>query len=78
MNNLLLWLSLFATTALPAQTNLLLTNPVAEQILLGTYDPADYVQSAPVQAPAEIVAGLQAAISPDSLKAFIIRLSEFG
>jgi len=64
--------------ALYAQTNILSTNPLAEQILLGNYDPADYAAAAEVTDLASITAGIHARVSPDSLKAYIIRLSQFG
>jgi hypothetical protein len=74
-----LLLSFAASLRLVAQgSNIITTNPVAEQILLGNYDPADYAQAAPIAAPDLIASGLEAEISPDSLKAYIIRLSEFG
>ncbi|MFN0037370.1 MAG: M28 family peptidase [Saprospiraceae bacterium] len=61
-----------------AQTNILVTTPLAEQILLGNYNPADYAPAAAAPFfPAELAAELEASISPDSLKAYIIRLSEF-
>ncbi|MBK6995006.1 MAG: M28 family peptidase [Lewinellaceae bacterium] len=62
-----------------AQTNILSTTPLAEQILLGNYNPTDYAPAtATPLLPTELAAQLQANISPDSLKAYIIRLSEFG
>ncbi|MBC7776705.1 MAG: M28 family peptidase [Phycisphaerae bacterium] len=65
--------------SLLAQTNILSTTPLAEQILLSNYNPTDYAPaSATPLLPTELAAQLQAHISPDSLKAYIIRLSEFG
>ena len=61
-----------------AQTNIQTTNPLAGQILLGNYDPDDYAASTPVTDPAVITAGIDAGISPDSLKSYITRLSQFG
>jgi hypothetical protein len=64
---------------LPAQTNLLSTSPLAEQILIGSYAPADYAPLiATPLSPADLAADIQANLSPDSLKAYILRLSEFG
>lgn len=62
-----------------AQSNILSTNPLAEQILLGNYLPTDYLgtQVTPKD-PAQLGADINARISPDSLKAYIIRLSQFG
>ncbi|MEZ4918878.1 MAG: M28 family peptidase [Saprospiraceae bacterium] len=61
-----------------AQTNILSTNPLAEAILLGNYDAADYAAGMVIDDPASIAQGLQDEISPDSLKSYIVRLSEFG
>lgn len=73
MRYLFLLLPLFAG----AQTNILTTNPVAEQILLGNYDPADYAAAVTQTDPALIAAGLNAGISADSLKAYILKMSTF-
>jgi hypothetical protein len=61
-----------------AQTNIQTTNPLAGQILLGNYDPDDYAASSPVTDPAVIAAGIDAGVSPDSLKSYITHLSQFG
>ncbi len=63
---------------LSAQTNILSTNPAAEQILLGNYNPADYAASTVVADMASVSAGIHARVSPDSLKAYITRMSRFG
>ena len=60
-----------------SQTNILTTNPVAEQVLLGNFNPADYAASAVVTDPAVIATGLNARISPDSLKAYIVKMGTF-
>ncbi len=73
---LLVFIALPAT--LQSQTNILSTNPLAEQILLGNYNPADYAASAPLTDPALIAGGISSGVSPDSLKAYITRLSAFG
>jgi len=70
-------LFLLAPLFAAAQTNILTTNPVAEQILLGNYDPANYAAATVVTDPAVISAGLSARISPDSLKAYILKMSTF-
>ena len=61
-----------------AQTNIVCTNPEAEQILLGNFDPADYAAAIVLDAPDLIAARLQTDIHPDSLKSYITRLSQFG
>ncbi len=73
------FLSLFAPFCLAGQqTNILSTNALAEQILLGNYDPADYVPATPNPSPSALAVELNVRISPDSLKASILRLSTFG
>lgn len=74
----LLALALFAPFLATAQMNILTTNPVAAQVLSGNYDSADYAATTVVTDPLAIAADLNASISADSLKSYIIRLSEFG
>jgi hypothetical protein len=64
---------------LSAQSNILSSNPLAEQILLGNYNPVDYSpdMAAPLL-PTTLAAQLQAQISADSLKEYILKLSTFG
>ncbi len=74
-----LFIILFCGAAvMSAQTNLLTTNPLAEQIFLGNYDPADYAPSTASPAPPDLAIQLNNHISADSLRAYIIRLSQFG
>jgi hypothetical protein len=72
-------LLLFLPLLLDAQTNIISVNPLAEQIMLGNYDPALY---APAQTipddPATLGQAIEAGISADRLKSKLIRLSEFG
>ena len=76
---LLLLIALIQCGFALAQTNILSTTPLAEQIMLGNYNPTDYTPvNATPQLPTELAAELQAYISPDSLKTYILRLSEFG
>ena len=71
-------LTLFNLSGLQAQTGIMTTNPVAEQILLGNYTPADYSASSVIADLEPVASGIHAAVSPDSLKAYILQLSEFG
>lgn len=61
-----------------AQTNIISTNPVAEQIMLGNYNPADYAATTVIADMAATTSGVHARVSPDSLKSYLFRLSEFG
>ena len=73
------FLALLSLQGLQAQTNILSTSPLAEQILLGNYDPNNYLPATVTPSlPAELALELQSNISADSLKAYILRLSEFG
>jgi hypothetical protein len=69
-------LALLAPIGAQAQTNILSTNPFAEQVLLGNYDPAPFAAVPPVN-PAVLATQLESAISPDSLKAYILKLATF-
>lgn len=61
-----------------AQTNFYLSHPAAVNILKGNYNPADYAASQAITDPLLVASEIQARISPDSLKAYITRLSQFG
>ena len=78
LQRLLVFAGLLLPLILPAQQfNILSTNSLAEQILLGNYDPADYAPATPDPAPAVLAAELNARISVDSLKASILQLATF-
>ncbi|MEM9918829.1 MAG: M28 family peptidase, partial [Bacteroidota bacterium] len=68
---------LLLQSALFAQINIFSTNPTAEQVLLGNYDPADYAVSEDIVDPAVITDNIRNGISTDSLKNYLIRLSDF-
>src|ERR1041384_6069975 len=70
---LLLSLSVFSFS----QTNMLSTNPEAEDIMLGNYSPADYTPTVILDQPGEIIQGILAGISSDSLKHYLEILSAF-
>lgn len=76
MMNKTLLLLLFAPFIARAQTNVLCTNPFAEQVLTGNYDPAPFAAVTPLD-PLALAHEIDAAVSPDSLKALIIRMSAF-
>ena len=79
MKNLLpILVFLFFTNVLLAQTNFVISNPIAEQVIRGKFDPADYAASVIINDHEDIVSGLQNDISPDSLRVMITRMSEFG
>ncbi len=61
-----------------AQVVNICTNPVAQQVLLGAYDPATYHASVVINDPNTISQGINARVSPDSLHAYLDILSSFG
>lgn len=62
---------------LSAQTNILSTNLIAEQVMLGNYNPQDYMPSTIIDTHDDIITGLVNHISSDSLKSYIIKLASF-
>ncbi|MBL7828964.1 MAG: M28 family peptidase [Saprospiraceae bacterium] len=62
---------------MPAQTNIISTNNLAEQVMLGNYESALFAGMPAANDPSEMAAQLSAAISADSLKAYILQLSSF-
>jgi Peptidase family M28 len=77
MKNLPILLLLCLCNGLYAQTNILSTNPTAFEVMVGNYDPADYLATAIINHPDDLVSGIHDRISPDSLKAYITKLSTF-
>jgi hypothetical protein len=73
---LLLWL--LSPCALFAQTNILTTNPLAENILVGNYSATDFnpAQQTPLL-PALLGQDIDAHVSPDTLKAYVNWLSRY-
>lgn len=74
------WLTLsFLCTALSVagQSSIKSTNSIAEQVLLGNYDPATYLSGSTSEPVTSLPALLNKGVSPDSLQSLIIRLSEF-
>ena len=59
------------------QTNILSTNPIAEEILLGNYNPSDYDPSVEISDHSDIANAIQNAINTDSLKSYLEVLSTF-
>ncbi|MCB0697802.1 MAG: M20/M25/M40 family metallo-hydrolase [Chitinophagaceae bacterium] len=66
------------TTCLFAQTNILSTNTLAEQIMLGNYNPASFQASVVINKPADISQGITNRVSPDSLYSYLDVLQTFG
>ncbi|MBI3509825.1 MAG: M28 family peptidase [Bacteroidetes bacterium] len=78
MKKLLLpFIAIFLPAIFSAQTNFVCTTPVAEQIMLGNYNPAMYAPSVVIDQPSVISQGILANVSPDSLKSYILQLAAF-
>jgi hypothetical protein len=78
MKQYLLILLILLSISTHAQIVNVCTNPEAQQVLLGAYDPAHYIATTLINDPATISAGINAAVSPDSLHAYLDILSAFG
>jgi len=61
-----------------AQTNILTTNPLAEDILLGNYNPDDYIPSTVIDQPEDIIQDLMANTSANNIKDMLIDMSQFA
>jgi hypothetical protein len=69
---------LFAFTSFAAfSQGTLITNPAAEEVLKGNYDPAAYLPPVVLNHPDTIVTGLNSRISADSLQSFNEKLGSF-
>ncbi|MDB5283218.1 MAG: hypothetical protein JWO06_2293 [Bacteroidota bacterium] len=68
---------IFVSVASFSQTNIICTNPSAEQVMKGNYDPAAYSAATIINHPDSISRYLQSNISPDSLKSYIQQLQVF-
>ncbi|MCB0680526.1 MAG: M28 family metallopeptidase [Saprospiraceae bacterium] len=60
------------------QSNIFFTNPEAEAVVFGLFDPADYAPSVVIDDPVVIANALIDDLSPDSLHAYLVQMSAFG
>jgi hypothetical protein len=77
MRNMLILCLIFLSTSVGAQINILSTNPIAEQILQGDYDPSDYTSDVVIDNHEDIIEGINALINADSLKSYLEEMSAF-
>lgn len=77
MKLILSLLSILPLTVGFAQLNIQCTNATAEQVLLGDYDPADYVATDIIDNHDAIISGINNEINADSLKSYLIQMTEF-
>lgn len=74
----IVFLSIFTGTGIFAQTNILVSNSTADNILKGNYNPADYTAATVINDKVSIVQGINNGIRPDSLKSYMLQMNEFG
>ncbi|HEV7230681.1 MAG TPA: M28 family peptidase [Bacteroidia bacterium] len=77
MKQLFLFVLLISTIALSAQTNIICTNPAADQVLKGQYNPLTYKASTILNRPDTISRGIRKRLSPDSLKNYILQIASY-
>ncbi|TNF47857.1 MAG: M28 family peptidase [Bacteroidetes bacterium] len=75
--HLLLLLFLIPLGTLLAQTNLTVTNAVADQVIKGNFDPLQFSSTNTVSDHQQMIQYLQNSIEPDSLKAYIVKMATF-
>lgn len=77
MKQVFLFLLSLSISSLFGQTNLHLSNTLAEDILKGNFDPFLYQPAFPVSNPNVIIQNIDANVSADSLKSYLERLDDF-
>ena len=78
MRHALLFIGILVGFISSGQTSILCTNPIAENILTGDYDPTDYAATEIINDHDDIIQGIQDLVNPDSLKSYLMQLSSFG
>lgn len=68
---------LFAAPGVFAQVNILSTEILAEQIMIGNYNPASFVSSNPITHPDSISQNIITDVSADTLKNYLVMLGSF-
>ncbi len=77
MNNLITFVFVFIASYGFCQTNIISTNPLAEQIMLGNYSPSSFVSSNVINHHDSIIQGINNNVNSDSLKSYIFKLATF-
>ena len=68
---------MLVSMCLSSQSNMLSTNAMAEAVMLGNYDPVDFMPTTVVTDPNVIIQAIQDGISTDSLHSYLLTLSTF-
>jgi len=77
MSKLLFIPLFFLCTLTIAQTNIICTNDLARQIMLGDYSPSTYSSTTVINHHDSIIRGINNGINSDSLKSYIFKLASF-
>ena len=73
----ILCLFLFNLNSFSQATSMFCTNPAAEQLMLGNYNPAMYTASTIINFPDSISKGILQRVNSDTLKQYILQLASF-
>ena len=60
-----------------AQTNITISNPVAEQVIFGNYDPATYTPATVIRNADSILLGLVNRVNTDTLEKWLLRIDSY-
>ncbi len=77
LKNLLIITICMISTAMFSQTNILVTNSAADNVLKGNYNPSIYDASNVINDPQDIIATLNTQLNTDSLRSFLEKLTSF-
>jgi hypothetical protein len=70
-------LMIIISQGMMAQSNITLSNPIAKQILLGNYDPAQYTPSTIINSPDSILHGIINRVSRDTLIRYLLKIDSY-
>lgn len=77
MKLLLLGVVILVNFLVFAQTNIIVTNPEADAILKGNFNPNTYSASTPITSKTAIVSGINIGVKSDSLKVYLLEMNDF-
>ena len=78
LRSFFLCLSLVLASIVLSQSNIIVTNPAAENVLKGIYNPNDYTSAMPISGKDQILSQIISQVNSDSLKSYLFQMSEFG
>jgi len=77
VKNLLFLVLIISSTDLFSQTNIVCTDSMTGQVLLGKYNPLNFHASIILNRPDSIFNGISTRINPDTLKSYVFKLATF-